>query len=302
MPFQTPRGRTHRRPTTTSGKELFDLLKCQQCHVLGAIPKDQPTSNLAPDLRMALERLQPDWILDWLKNPAAILPGTRMPAFWPEHPKSSYPQLGGNAEAQIRAIRDYLHDVQGRPEPDDAARGRRTSRRCRDRQDAAGCPGATARPPGTPALPAPTDLPSASVPAIILRMLRPHRGRLPLVHPAAFIDDSAQVIGDVEIGEDSSVWMMVVIRGDVHRIRIGRRTNVQDGTVVHVMKDTHPTTIGDDVTIGHAARHSWLHDRRSLSDRHGRDPPERRAHRHRLDRRRRLAGPGAACRCRRGRW
>jgi carbonic anhydrase/acetyltransferase-like protein (isoleucine patch superfamily) len=84
-------------------------------------------------------------------------------------------------------------------------------------------------------------------------MLRPHRGRLPLVHPSAFIDDSAQVIGDVEIGEHSSVWMMVVIRGDVHRIRIGHRTNVQDGTIVHVMKDTHPTTIGDDVTIGHAA-------------------------------------------------
>jgi carbonic anhydrase/acetyltransferase-like protein (isoleucine patch superfamily) len=84
-------------------------------------------------------------------------------------------------------------------------------------------------------------------------MLRPHRGRLPLVHPSAFIDDSAQIIGDVEIGEHSSVWMLVVIRGDVHRIRIGHRTNVQDGTIVHVMKDTHPTTIGDDVTIGHAA-------------------------------------------------
>ena len=84
-------------------------------------------------------------------------------------------------------------------------------------------------------------------------MLRPFRGVLPRVHPTAFIDDSAQVIGDVEIGEESSVWMCVVIRGDVHRIRIGRRTNVQDGTVVHVMKDTHPTTVGDQVTIGHAA-------------------------------------------------
>ena len=84
-------------------------------------------------------------------------------------------------------------------------------------------------------------------------MLRPYRGTLPRVHPSAYIDDSAQVIGDVEIGEESSVWMCVVIRGDVHRIRIGRRSNVQDGTVVHVMKDTHPTTIGDDVTIGHGA-------------------------------------------------
>jgi carbonic anhydrase/acetyltransferase-like protein (isoleucine patch superfamily) len=84
-------------------------------------------------------------------------------------------------------------------------------------------------------------------------MIRPYRGQLPRVHPTAFIDPSAQVVGDVEIGEESSVWMCVVIRGDVHRIRIGRRSNVQDGTIVHVMKDTHPTTIGDDVTIGHAA-------------------------------------------------
>ncbi len=76
---------------------------------------------------------------------------------------------------------------------------------------------------------------------------------MPRIHPTAYIDDSAQVIGDVEIGEQSSVWMTVVIRGDVHQIRIGRRSNVQDGTIVHVMKDTHATVIGDDVTIGHAA-------------------------------------------------
>lgn len=84
-------------------------------------------------------------------------------------------------------------------------------------------------------------------------MLRPYRGQMPRVHPTAFIDDSAQVIGDVEIGEESSVWMLCVIRGDVHRIRIGNRSNVQDGTIIHVMKDTHPTIIGNDVTIGHAA-------------------------------------------------
>ena len=75
---------------------------------------------------------------------------------------------------------------------------------------------------------------------------------MPRVHPSAFIDDSAQVIGDVEIGEESSVWMCVVVRGDVNRIRIGRRSNIQDGTIVHVMKDTHPTIIGDNVTVGHA--------------------------------------------------
>jgi len=84
-------------------------------------------------------------------------------------------------------------------------------------------------------------------------MLRPHRGRMPAIDPTAYVDESAQVIGDVEIGAESSVWPGVVIRGDVNRIRIGRRSNVQDGTVVHVMKDTHETIVGDEVTIGHAA-------------------------------------------------
>jgi carbonic anhydrase/acetyltransferase-like protein (isoleucine patch superfamily) len=84
-------------------------------------------------------------------------------------------------------------------------------------------------------------------------VLRPYRGVAPRVHPTAFVDDSAQVIGDVEIGEESGVWMCAVIRGDVHWIRIGRRSNIQDGAVVHGMTGTHPTTIGDNVTIGHGA-------------------------------------------------
>ena len=94
-------------------------------------------------------------------------------------------------------------------------------------------------------------------------MLRNYRGRLPVVHPSAYVDDSAQVIGDVEIGEESSVWMTVVIRGDVNFIRVGRRTNIQDGTIVHVMHDTHPTRIGDDVTVGHGAiiHGCTIHDR-----------------------------------------
>ena len=98
-------------------KQLFELLKCQQCHVLGTIPKDQPTANLAPDLRMAPERLQPDWILEWLKKPSDILPGTRMPAFWDIYPKSRYPQLGGDGETQVRAIRDHLLTFRGGPSP-----------------------------------------------------------------------------------------------------------------------------------------------------------------------------------------
>jgi len=84
-------------------------------------------------------------------------------------------------------------------------------------------------------------------------MLRAFRDVSPRVHATAFVDDSAQVIGDVEIGEESGIWMCAVVRGDVNTIRIGRRANVQDGTVVHAMTGTHQTIIGDNVTIGHAA-------------------------------------------------
>jgi len=100
-----------------AAKQLFETLKCQQCHVLGAIPKDQPTANLAPDLRMASDRLNPDWIAEWLRKPSDILPGTRMPAYWPDYPTSFYPQLGGDAASQIRAIRDYLLTLRGGPSP-----------------------------------------------------------------------------------------------------------------------------------------------------------------------------------------
>jgi gamma-carbonic anhydrase len=94
-------------------------------------------------------------------------------------------------------------------------------------------------------------------------VLRPFRSVHPKVHPTAYIDQSAQVIGDVEIGEASSVWMNVVIRGDVNTIRIGDRTNIQDGTVIHVMRDTHCTRIGHEVTVGHAAvlHGCTIHDR-----------------------------------------
>ena len=94
--------------TTAAGEALFVLLKCQQCHVLNNVPSDQPTENLAPDLRLAAERLQPAWIQAWLRNPTAILPGTRMPSFWPQFPQSYYEPLGRDGAAQIRAIRDHL--------------------------------------------------------------------------------------------------------------------------------------------------------------------------------------------------
>ena len=84
-------------------------------------------------------------------------------------------------------------------------------------------------------------------------MLRPFKNVSPIVDETAYVDESAQVVGDVHIGAESSVWMNVVIRGDVNQIRIGKRTNIQDLTMVHVMRETHPTVIGDEVTVGHSA-------------------------------------------------
>ncbi len=82
-------------------------------------------------------------------------------------------------------------------------------------------------------------------------MIYPYQGRRPRIAPGAFVADSADIIGDVMMGEESSVWFRAVIRGDVNHIRIGCRTNIQDGSVLHVMKDTHPLTLGDEVTVGH---------------------------------------------------
>ncbi|MGP0591305.1 gamma carbonic anhydrase family protein [Nitrospira sp. T9] len=87
-------------------------------------------------------------------------------------------------------------------------------------------------------------------------MLRTYRGIAPSVATSAFIEDTAVVIGDVAIGSESSVWFNAVIRGDVHSIRIGHRTNIQDLCLLHVTHDTHPLTLGDDITVGH---HVVLH-------------------------------------------
>ncbi len=82
-------------------------------------------------------------------------------------------------------------------------------------------------------------------------MIRPFRGVSPLISPTAFIEETAQVIGDVHIGADSSIWFNAVIRGDVNYIRIGESTNIQDGSVLHVTSELSPLVIGDRVTAGH---------------------------------------------------
>ena len=87
-------------------------------------------------------------------------------------------------------------------------------------------------------------------------MLKSFRGTHPTIGSQTFIDDTAIVIGDVTIGSASSVWFHSVVRGDVHFIRIGDRTNIQDLCLLHVTHDTHPLIIGDHVTVGH---HVVLH-------------------------------------------
>ena len=84
-------------------------------------------------------------------------------------------------------------------------------------------------------------------------MIRSFGGKHPRLAEGVFVDDSAQVIGDVELGGDASVWFGAVLRGDVHYIRIGARTNIQDLTVIHVSEKTHPTVLDEDVTVGHRA-------------------------------------------------
>ena len=84
-------------------------------------------------------------------------------------------------------------------------------------------------------------------------MIRSYKGVTPQVPTTAYIDDSSQLIGDVILGEHSSVWMNAVLRGDVHQIRVGHYSNIQDNSVLHGMKEQYGVYVGDYVTVGHSA-------------------------------------------------
>jgi carbonic anhydrase/acetyltransferase-like protein (isoleucine patch superfamily) len=84
-------------------------------------------------------------------------------------------------------------------------------------------------------------------------MIRSYQGKLPKIPSSCYIDPSAQILGDVVLGERSSVWMNAVLRGDVNSIRLGTCSNVQDCSVLHGQRNVYPVTVGDWVTIGHNA-------------------------------------------------
>lgn len=84
-------------------------------------------------------------------------------------------------------------------------------------------------------------------------MLIPFEGILPKVHPTAWIAETAVLIGDVEVGEESSVWYGCVLRGDVMYVRVGKHTNIQDGSILHVEGGKYPCILGDGVSVGHLA-------------------------------------------------
>ena len=127
-------------------------------------------------------------------------------------------------------------------------------------------------------------------------------GKTPRIDPTAFVAPGARLIGDIEIGPEASIWYNCVLRGDMNRIRIGARTNVQDGSVIHVdpprpggPEGGYPALIGEEVLIGHHGDGPWLHPPRPRLRRPRRDRDGRLRDRERRDaRRRRDADPRQA--------
>ena len=86
---------------------------------------------------------------------------------------------------------------------------------------------------------------------VVELMLKSFQNKHPKIHESAYVTDDAIIIGEVEIGAESSVWFGSILRGDVNYIRIGERTNIQDGSIIHVSSKTHPTVLEDEITVGH---------------------------------------------------
>jgi carbonic anhydrase/acetyltransferase-like protein (isoleucine patch superfamily) len=84
-------------------------------------------------------------------------------------------------------------------------------------------------------------------------MIKKFRGKFPIIPDSCYISESVDLIGDVTLGENVSLWFGTVVRGDMHHITIGNRSNIQDNSVIHVTTDISPTRIGDEVTVGHNA-------------------------------------------------
>src|SRR5438477_6911682 len=117
------------------------------------------------------------------------------------------------------------------------------------------------RPRPSPLLPTPRACYVQSLP--IFRMIRSYKGIMPTVPDSCYVDSSAQLIGDVILGEHASIWMNAVLRGDVHSIRVGARSNIQDCSVLHGMKQQYSVSVGEWVTVGHSVT---LHGR-TIEDR-----------------------------------
>src|SRR5437763_15909934 len=106
------------------------------------------------------------------------------------------------------------------------------------------------RPRPSPLLPTPRACYVQSLP--IFKMIRSYKGIMPTIPDSCYVDASAQIIGDVVLGEHASIWMNAVLRGDVHSIHIGAHSNVQDCSVLHGMKQQYGVFVGEYVTVGHS--------------------------------------------------
>src|SRR6059036_261826 len=106
------------------------------------------------------------------------------------------------------------------------------------------------RPRPSPLLPTPRACYVQSLSTF--KMIRSYKGIMPTIPDSCYVDESAQVIGDVVLGENASIWMNAVLRGDVHSIRIGAHSNVQDCSVLHGMKQQYGVFVGEYVTVGHS--------------------------------------------------